>query len=155
MTNDRQELIQRYIDGQATLEETAALEEAMKQDADLCALYLDYMNLDVALGATAEAAALAEPGIGARTIAPRRLARSSAHRWRWLAAAAASAALVVIAVWVKHHSPSQESLDVATACAPTQAAIARLSIEPPASFPAWVSPTASMLDQPRIPLEDL
>ena len=29
--------------------------------------------------------------------------------------------------------------------------VARFSVEPPALFPAWASPTASMPDQPRIP----
>ena len=54
----------------------------------------------------------------------------------------------------RHRNPSRLRPDVAAACSSAQEAIARLSVEPASSLPAWVSPTASMLDQPRIPQWD-
>ena len=53
MKNNAHEQIQRYMNGQASTEEAAALQTALKNDADLRALYLDYMNLDVALAGAA------------------------------------------------------------------------------------------------------
>ena len=154
MKNHWHEQIQRYVNGQAGTEEAAALQAALNEDADLRALYLDYMNLDVALGAAAEAATVTESEIGGMPARPCSLARSSPHYWRWLAAGAC-AAFVVFALLPGHRIPSRTPPDVAAACTSVQEAIARLSIEPPSSFPAWVSPTASMLDQPRIPKGDL
>ena len=58
------EQIQRYVAGESTQEETIALQQALKDDAELRALYLDYLNLDVALGAAAEAEAMTGNGIG-------------------------------------------------------------------------------------------
>ena len=151
MKNDWHEQIQRYVNGQASAEEAAALEAALYEDLELRALYLDYMNLDVALGAAAEAASITENGCGGITASPRSLAHSSPHHWRWFAAVAACAALVAFVMVSRHRNPSRTRPDVAAACSSAQEAIARLSVEPPSSFPAWESPTASMLDQPRIP----
>lgn len=46
--------IQRYMAGSATREESEALQDALKNDAELRLLYLDYLNLDLALEAKAE-----------------------------------------------------------------------------------------------------
>jgi hypothetical protein len=155
MNNHWHQQIQRYVNGQAGAEEAAALQAALREDAELRALYLDYMNLDVALDAAAEAATITENGIGGIATPPRSPAPSSSHAWRWLAAAAACAALLVFAMLPGHDNPPPTPPDVAAACSSTQEAIARLSVEPRSSFPAWVSPTASMLDQPPIPKWDL
>ena len=56
MNTDWHDIIQRYIAGTLADEESAALQDALKADAELRALYLDYMNLDVALEAAAGAA---------------------------------------------------------------------------------------------------
>ena len=53
MNNDWHAQIQCYMNGQAGAEEVAALQAALQADAGLRALYLDYMNLDAALGAAA------------------------------------------------------------------------------------------------------
>ena len=145
------EQIQRCMTGDATPEEIAALQQTLKDDAELRALYLDYLNLDVALGAAAEAVAITENGIGKTTTFPQPPARLSPHHWRWLAAAAACAALVVFAMLPKPRDASRARPDIAAIISSTQSAIARLSIEPPSLFPAWASPTASLLDPPRIP----
>ena len=129
------------------------MQAALDEDAELRALYLDYMNLDVALGAAAEAATIADNGMGGIAAFPRSPARSSPHYGRWLAIAAAAAcvALIMTGMLPRHRSSSRASPDVATACSSTQEAIARLSVEPLSSFPAWASPTASLLDQSSIP----
>ena len=143
------EQIQRYVNGQAGAEEAAALQAALMENAELRTLYLDYMNLDVALAAAAEV--IAENGIGPRATFPRSPARSSPHDWRWLAAAAAAcAALLVFVMLPGHRTPSRTHPDVAAACSSAEEAIARLSVQPPSSFPTWASPTASMLDQPPL-----
>jgi hypothetical protein len=147
MKNNWHEQIQRYAGGQASAEEVAALQAALNENAELRTLYLDYMNLDVALGAAAEAATITQNGIGRIATSPRSPARSSLHYGLWLAAAAC-AALVMIGMLPGHRNPSPAHPDVAAACSRTQEAIARLSVEPPSVFPAWASPTASMLDQP-------
>jgi len=54
--NDWHDLIQRHLTGTASPEEATTLEEVLKKDADLRGLYLNYANLDMALGARAEAA---------------------------------------------------------------------------------------------------
>lgn len=70
---------------------------------------------------------------------------------RWIPAVAAAAALVVVAVAsLTRREPSRVRPDVAAAIASSRDSIARFSIEPPTMFPAWASPTASLLEEPRI-----
>ena len=147
------EQIQRTVNGQSSAEEIAALREALNADAELRAWYLDYMNLDAALGAAADAAVIAENATGSSETArfPRPRARLSPHFWRWLAATAACAALVVLALFPSHRDASRARPDFAAAISSTQSAIARLSVEPASVLPAWISPTASLLDQPGFP----
>ncbi|MES2596195.1 MAG: hypothetical protein V4662_12705 [Verrucomicrobiota bacterium] len=86
MNTDWSELIQRYITGSATAEETASLQEAMKADPKLRAAYLDLMNLDVALGAAADASDMMPlPEISK----PRPIRSNAWMQWRPLTAAAA------------------------------------------------------------------
>lgn len=54
--NDWHDLIQRHLTGMASPEEAATLENALEANADLRSLYLDFANIDMALGASAEAA---------------------------------------------------------------------------------------------------
>jgi hypothetical protein len=154
MNNHWHERIQRYVNGQAGAAEAAALQAALNEDTEVRALYLDYINLDVALGAAAEAATITEVTIGGITTCPRLPAQSSPHYWRWLAAVVCTA-IVLFAIVPRHRNPSPPRPDIAAACSSAQEAIARLSVEPSSSFPAWASPTASMLHQPRIPKRDM
>jgi anti-sigma factor RsiW len=155
MKNHWHEQIQRYLNGQASAEEAASLQAALNGDAELRALYLDYMNLDVALSAAADAVAITENGMDGIAPVPRSRAQWSRHYWPWLAAtAAACAALVVIGVLPRHRNPSPMHPDVTAVCSSTHEALARFSVEPPSVFPAWASPTASMLDQPQLPQWD-
>jgi len=150
MKNHWHEQIQRYANGQASPAETAALQAALNEDAELRALYLDYMNLDAALGAAAEMVTFTGSSRHRVAIFPGPRIWSWSYYWRWLPATAAGAALVVLLLLSAHRATLPARHDVAAAIASTQGAIARLSVEPPALFPAWASPTASMLDQPQI-----
>ncbi|MEQ2006911.1 MAG: LamG-like jellyroll fold domain-containing protein [Limisphaerales bacterium] len=101
MKTNWHECIQRYVNGLATPDDAAALQEALKEDAELRALYLDYMNLDVALGAAAEAAAMTG-NLPARAQASQTAAWKS--NWlRWLSwrplTAAAAIVLAVGLLW--------------------------------------------------------
>jgi anti-sigma-K factor RskA len=145
MNDPWHEQIQRYLMGQSSAEETAALQATLNADADLRALYLDYMNLDAALDAAADA----ESGTAKRATFLRHPNWLSSRRGRWLAATAAGAALIILAALPTHREHSRERPEIAAAIAATQSAIARLSLEPPTPLPAWMSPTASMLDDPR------
>jgi len=147
MKSNWHETIQRYLDGLLSAEEVTELHEALYENAELRALYLDYINLDVALGTAAEAALLGENGIGKTAIFPRPPARLSTPSWRWLGATAACAALVVFAMLSTHRDSSRARPDIDATLSSTQSAIARLSVEPASPLPAWMSPTASLLDQ--------
>lgn len=71
---------------------------------------------------------------------------------RLLPALGASVALLlVIVVIFTSREPSRARPDIAAIISSTQGTIARLSYEPVSTLPAWMSPTASMLDQPRLP----
>jgi hypothetical protein len=55
MNTTHNELLERYLAGQTTQEESAAFESALKLDPALRALYLDHLNLETALEAQAGA----------------------------------------------------------------------------------------------------
>jgi hypothetical protein len=147
MSINPHELIQRYLEGRATLEEAADLQRALKESADFRALYLDYINLDGALGALADAAA-----VGERTISEIPVAQPFRFRWWSIAAAAACLALALSVGFLPHREQSPERLDLTAVIESTQNAIAQIPAPSP-PLPAWMSPTASLLDLdlPRLP----
>ena len=149
------EQIQRYVNGQAGPAESAALQAALNQDAELRALYLDYMNLDVALSAAAEMMTFTEDSRKHVVAIPQSAIWSWLHYWRWLGATAAGAALVILVLLPRHRPASPAHHDIIAAIASTQNAVARLTVESPPLFPAWASPTDSMLIQPQISKLDL
>jgi len=144
----RFELIRRQFEGEATADDLRQLEAALRDDARFRADYVRYVNLDVALGAVAQMATLTESSPGKLVAFPRSSARSSPHYRRWLAGVAASAALIVFFALPRHPKPQRAQPDVAAIFSSTESRIARDS-EPPSMFPAWASPTASLLDKPQ------
>jgi anti-sigma factor RsiW len=151
MNTDWHDLIQRYIAGLTTDEESAFLQEALKRDDALARLYLRYMNLDVALEARAS---LEDAAHGVVTTHPMPAANTQWPRWvSWgpLAAVAACVALLLSSWLMSHFRSSRVERNVAATIASAQQAIAQISVETPSPLPAWMSPTASMLDQPRLP----
>jgi len=84
--------------------------------------------------------------------------------WRWALPGAVAIGLGLAAVLSLHHaakSPTAapdtlarefDEIDAALkgSLAAQNAAAAQFSTEPPSLFPAWASPTASLLDSPRI-----
>jgi hypothetical protein len=140
MSANPHELIQRYLEGRATPEEAADLQQALKESADLRALYLDYINLDGALGALADAAA-----IEGRIISEIPVAQPFRFRWWPIAAAAACLALALGVGLHPHRKQSPAGADLAAVIESTQDAIAQIPTPSP-PLPAWMSPTASLLD---------
>lgn len=96
MTTNWHDLIQRYISGTITAAETEALEQQLKTDAALRDWYLDALNLDSALEASAESAqtALSLPvPFSQRALTP---AGATSTRWfAWRPLTAAAAGLVI------------------------------------------------------------
>ncbi|MFN0075575.1 MAG: hypothetical protein ACKVY0_03775 [Prosthecobacter sp.] len=88
MNTDWNDLIQRYIAGHTTAEETHRLETALKADDALADLYLRHMELDVALEASA-ASAEATRELLTAAILPETRHGFAWLSWRPLAAAAA------------------------------------------------------------------
>jgi hypothetical protein len=93
--NNWHDLIQRHLAGRVSAEEARTLEAALKADADLRALYLDYASLDMALGASAEAAEALQEAQVLPAPTPERNPRSL---WLLLRPAAAAAAGVLLGV---------------------------------------------------------
>ena len=146
MNENWHEQIQRFLDGQASVEESAALQEALIEDAELRAVYLDYVNLDVALEAAAGRSIAADVNSAEFVIVPRNHSAGLSPAWRWLAAAAACAALIGFVFLSGQRSSTPAHPEIAAAFDSTRAAIARLSVEPTASSSWWSSPTASLLN---------
>lgn len=92
MNKDWHDVIQQYIAGTLPDDEALTLQNALKSDAELRVIYLDYINLDVALGTHAESRAavievLSSPMAGETSRSIRWLT------WRPLTAAAAAGIL--------------------------------------------------------------
>jgi anti-sigma factor RsiW len=152
MKNDWHEQIQRYVDGKSSDQEAAALQQALTEDGELREYYLDYVNLEVALGDAAENSLLMGNEIGRTAIFPKPSAGTSSQSWGWLAAAAACVALLVfVLLSAKHREPEPTRPDFAATFASTQRAIAQLSLEPASPFAWTTSPTASLLSPPPPP----
>jgi anti-sigma factor RsiW len=145
------ETIQQYVDGQSSVEDAATLRKGLSEDAELRALYLDYMNLDVALAAMADGTVVEENGSNRITSLDEARTETPRQYWRWAAAAAALAAMVVIAVLPKAPKPLGTSQDVTAAITSSQGAIAQLSFDITSALPAWMSPTASLLEPTKVP----
>ncbi len=145
------ETIQQYVDGQSSAEEAVALFNGLNEDADLRALYLDYMNLDMALGAMADAVAVEENESNRMTSLHEARGGAPPHLWRWAAATAAIAALAVFAMLPRAPKPLRTGQDVTAAITSSQNAIARLQFDAASALPAWMSPTASLLEPPTVP----
>jgi anti-sigma factor RsiW len=152
MNSHWHEQIQRHMNGQLSAEESAALCEALKRDADLRALYLDYMNLDAALGAMAEKEAATVFGADRPAIIRSAQPPMGWRRWFWLAPSAASAALVLLfGVISEHRAASSPRPDIGELTSSARTAISRLRPEVPPAIPKWMSPTAQLLRGPSNP----
>jgi anti-sigma factor RsiW len=140
------EQIQLHMDGQLSAAESAALSEALSQDAEFRALYLDYMNLDAALSAMAGAPAVAAGGASRPAATATSPARRSPSHWRWFAPAAACLALVLIGVLSKTRDAARARPAIGAVTASARTAISNLRAELPLPLPKWMSPTAPLLN---------
>lgn len=100
MNHDWHDLIQRYIAGTLPDNEALELQDALKSNKALRALYLDYMNLDVALGAHAESQAVVNKVLTSRMTGETSRALGWLS-WRPLVAAAAVMVLAAVLVWTR------------------------------------------------------
>src|SRR5271165_3630616 len=140
------ETIQQYVDGQSSAKEAAALFDGLRDDADVRALYLDYVNLDMALDAMADAVAVEENESNRMTPLHEAPGGAPPHLWRWAAATVAIAAVAVFAMLPRVPKPLRTGQNAAAAITSSQNAIARLQFDAASALPAWMSPTASLLE---------
>ena len=99
MNTDWNDLIQRYIAGHTTEEETHRLETALKADDTLADLYLRHIELDLALEVKASSAEVMRELLTA-PVMPETRHGLPWLSWRPLTAAAACLALWMIAGWL-------------------------------------------------------
>jgi WD40 repeat protein len=134
MTDHWHEQVRRYADGLSTAEESASLEKALVESAELRAWYLDLMNLEVALGAAADAAAMTrtmvpfevgDRGTGVSPVGPAgvppaefpgfdgRDARATTRRFGALSLAAAAAVVLGVGLlfWMGRSAPAIAHLE--------------------------------------------
>lgn len=92
------DIIQRWMAGKAAEAEAAELQEALKTDGELRALYLEYANLDAALETAANEASMRRASVGD---SPERAnERQAKTRRTWWISAAAASAVAVISSWI-------------------------------------------------------
>lgn len=91
------DLIQRWLAGTSTEAEAAELQQALKTDNELRALYLDYANLDAALEIAAKVASMGRAPVA--EFPGRAKARNATRTRSWWIPAAAAAAIAAIASW--------------------------------------------------------
>jgi len=152
---DINELIHRWREGTLSEEQLRRLTDALASKEARAALRAEWL-LDAGLAEALRAAAVAalRETDAVQEMEPMPSPQAShRHVWHsWLPLAAAACAALLLGGWlVSHFHSSRPRRDVSTAFASSQDAIARWSHEPPATLPAWMSPTASILDQPRFP----
>jgi len=70
--------------------------------------------------------------------------------WRLVPALGAGMALLTAVLIFAHREPRHPSPDFAAVIASTENSIASFAMEPTAVLPGWISPTASLLDPPRL-----
>ena len=107
MKPDWQDHIQRYADGRASAEEVAVLQEAMRQNAELRAQFLDYANLDESLAAAA--AAREELSLVETGFTPKKgwsFAWPVWLRWRPMLATGLGLLVVALGLWIVRGEPA-------------------------------------------------
>lgn len=101
--NSRLDLIEHYMNSRATADDLVKLERALRADLELRTIFLEYANLDSALGAWCAAAPVRFPD---RRIVPLRPWWSAGlSAWRPLAAAAAIALVAGGIFWLRLGQP--------------------------------------------------
>lgn len=149
MNHDWHDLVQRYIAGTLTDDEALALQNALKSDKDLRALYLDYMNLDVALGSHAES----RMAVNEILTSPMAGEISRSTRWlSWRPLAAAAAGLVlgmfctsVVFGYVVPRAVAKEKRLFPLMNGDFEQSGGALPTNPPASFNMWSGDGAEVI----------
>lgn len=151
MKPDELDLLNGYLTGAISDADFAKLQPLLRESAEarrtlraLATVDAKLQELSALNGRTMELLAMPAP-------APSRArSRYKLPAWSAIAAAAACVTLVLIGRLLTHDKPSRARPDVVATISSTHRDIARLSVEPASPLPAWMSPTASLLDPPRI-----
>lgn len=102
-----QDHIQRYADGQASAKEVDALQKAMREDSELRAQFLDYVNLDESLAAAAAARPELSPVKARFAPAPGWSFRWPVWLdWRPVLATALGLLVVMLGLWMGRGDPA-------------------------------------------------
>jgi len=146
MKTDWHDLIQRYIAGMLNQEETMGLQEALKADASLRTLFLDYMNLDAAL----EVEATTRYATCELLTAPMKGRPARWFSWRPLAAAAAGLVFGMLCTSVIFAHVAGGALQKERRLFPLQdtdfeQGIGKLPGNPPASLGIWTGDGAEIV----------
>ncbi len=128
-SSDPRTLFGDYATGSISAEQLQLLEQALSADADLRREFIEYMNLDSALGdiaAISESEELATvlDGLDAKTVRPKGSVRVRTSRAVWPVAAVAASLLLGIALWMSAPDVSRETA-VATVVTEVGAALSR------------------------------
>ncbi len=149
MEQDELDLLHAYLDGTISDTDFARLQALLRENVEARRTLRGLATVDAKLQELGALSTRTGELLVMPTPPPAR-SRYALLAWGCVAAAAACVALMLSRTPYPHVNSSRSQSDVAAAVRSTQEAIARLSVEPSASLPAWTSPTASLLDQPRI-----
>lgn len=144
MKDFRHDWIQRWSEGHLNTAEVLALQEALQEDPALRAWYLDYMNLDATLLATARSASNQKVPTPLARFAPTAIVQPR-RGWPWAVAAGLVAGLAALVAL--RSDPKRPAPDIIVATSTAHEAINRARIQTPPTLPAWMSPTQSLLSQ--------
>jgi anti-sigma factor RsiW len=147
MKQDELDLLHGYLDGTIPDADFGKLQAVLRESAEARQTLRGLATVDAKLQDLGALSKRAKELLVMPHSAPAR-SRFKLLVWGSVFAAAACVALALTGSLFRPVKPSRPGPDVAATINSAQDAIARLSIEPPSLFPAWTSPTASLLEPP-------
>lgn len=153
MTQNELDLLHGYLSGNLAEDDFARLQTLLRQKAEARQTLRSLSTVDTKLQEVGSLNAkmvnlLVMPPPAAPPLRP----HSRMRLWSSVAAVAACLALLLGGVNLfTERQPPKVQPDVAATIDSSHKVIASLSVEPASTLPDWISPTASMLDQPRLP----
>ena len=97
-SDPRHDWMRQYAEGAASAETTAKLEQALREDASFRKLFIEYLNVDLALSTTA---AFAEPVAEVKVVRFSKTSRKAS--WAWAAAAVVALLVTFSSFWFNQH----------------------------------------------------
>ncbi|MFA5056789.1 MAG: hypothetical protein WC485_01635 [Opitutaceae bacterium] len=150
MNQDELDLLHGYLDGTISDADFARLQTLLRASAGTRRTLRGLATVDAKL----QGLGALQPAAAGRRVRPAGSPPPVRPRYGWLGWGSLAAAGAVLGwYWLlsvpRHSSPRRP--DLAAAFTATHAAISRLAVEVSPAVPAWASPTAPLLDQPRLP----